>query len=236
MSQRSSLEKARDAQAEMLEFTRMLKPLTPQEVVSRALHLVNDVPGYELTSEEIEEGEFALVGSHGFSDVAMKSLLTKLRDRKSSMAWWKKTKPQRDVFRTQLDLCIADSANARVQLRGEIVAGLKNVVPISELVWTGERLDSRLFLFPLNSSDEPSSIKAWCAYVLALVLDADAKIGDALRACKLCTRMFLSFPPAGGGPRPSYCRPEHRLAAAQLTGSERTERWRQKQAKARKAK
>jgi hypothetical protein len=148
---------------------------------------------------------------------------------KGADQWWERISKQRAWFRIAVGSIVDDASVARKRLHADIDVGLGNGLKLPRFEWDGRKLqESVIFVC--------SDIESVLAYALVRMLDERDGIWKALRRCKLvsCCRFFLSYPPPGGGPRPQYHTSNCQLAAAKLTGSDRTTKWRRK--KQRKAK
>ena len=206
-----------------------LPALDETEIVSRALAMAHE----DALLEEMAHALHYCVGifTHGipFSSDDVKARYREfLRDdpnfRKSTLDQWDSVAEERIWFREALATIAGRKRGAIKALHAELPDTPINVVVIPKMVWTGTAL---------HRDDKVAclSVGGMCVYVVMLLLDMNRDLGHALRRCKLkcCNRFFLSFPSAAGGPRPSYCIPDHRIWAAKLTGAERTARWRAKQ-------
>lgn len=142
---------------------------------------------------------------------------------------WTSIEDDRARFKEQVKLVYDDRGAARKVLKDEVREGLRDLVPIPNLEllddWT-VRAETRYFA---------NSIRAMCAFALALLLDESKGFGTALKICRLslCPNYFLSLPSPSGGRPPAYCSREHQAMYSALSGAERTERWRKKKAKQR---
>jgi len=200
--------------------------LSSREIVERALILT-------LSNAEPREKLLAFYfvvrfGSHGESEADLRDRLDSpklARERKERFAekWWAETKLKREWFCDQVESIISNAEAARRRLKADIREGWKRVIRIPRVSWNDREFQREIvYVCP--------DIEAVFIYSLMLMLDASGEVGKALKKCKLsqCGRLFLSFPPVGGGPRPYYCDSEHKLMADRLTGAERTARWREK--------
>jgi hypothetical protein len=204
------------------------KPASDQLWAERALLLTHQHP----TPEELSLAfTFWYERSAAKGDAASRWLVgttegAKPAARKLVLNWWDSIGGYRRGLRARVLEIIDDPTKALVALELDMDAGaLTDILAVPRMWWDGEEVRTDLFYFcPTMES----------AFTLALVkLFASKSIKAALRICALkqCERIFISQPPPGGGPRPSYCTSEHRELAARLTGAERTARWRKNQAR-----
>lgn len=210
-----------------------LPALDETEIVTRVLVFAHG----DAAIEEMHDALRYRVGifSHDIP-IEIESSKSELRDllrdlpgfKKRILQEWDSASKERQWFGYSL-ATIANRKRAAInKLRAELPVTPPDVFVLSKLDWTYTNLCHTDKIVSL-------SVKGICIYVIMLLLDPSRDLGDALRRCKLeeCSRFFLSFPSASGGPRPSYCKPEHRILAAKLTGPERTARWRKGKAKKR---
>ena len=234
------------AQAAVLEAIGDDPALSDEEIVRRALLLTLHDP----TNREKQEARAftSCFGSHGWSsadvernldyprlapvnekqrlmtDQEREQMARDVRD-KSADRWWDRLSQQqsRIWFVDALEAIIADTDTAGLWLGPMIDAALEQVVPVPRINRNGGELitDVRYVCDDLDGI---------FGFTLALILDEKRRLRKAIKKCRYeyCGRLFLSFPPIGGGPRPSYCIPEHKRQADRQTGAERTERWRKK--------
>jgi hypothetical protein len=155
----------------------------------------------------------------------------KRRESQDHLEWWESIRGYRLGLRGRVlemlgettDERTANIERARTKLKEESDAGaLLRILIVTRMWWDGAEF--RTDPFYMCPSEE-----GW--FMLALI-----KIfgfAPMLRACRLesCGRVFISRPPLGGGPRLKYCVPDHREIATQLTGAERTAKWRSRQAR-----
>jgi hypothetical protein len=196
--------------------------------------------------EKLEAVKFAMhFGSHGESEADLKERLDSPKvlptkgqgrltneeleervregDQRFADMWWDYHKDHCERFRSAVESIISDKKAARLRLQPEIEEALKKVVAVPRIGWNRRELTKDIYYMC-------EDIVGVFGYSLALMLAVNGKIGKALKKCKFeyCGRLFLSFPPPTGGPRPVYCDPEHKKMADGITGAERTARWREK--------
>ena len=214
----SQVEQARDAHRQINEIP--LPTLSEREIVRRALHLANDC-----TNEQKEEALLFAVFSLGYPTEQTAELARSLGDEILGNMWIS-IETDRIRFREQIESVHDDRAAARKALRSEILVGLSDLVPIPKLSLTDDwKVRSEIKYFANN-------ISALCSFALALLLDESKGFGAALKTCQLsyCPNYFLSLPSPAGGRPPAYCSRTHQKITSKLSGAERTERWRKREA------
>jgi hypothetical protein len=231
------VEAVKKAQRTILDGYATGHALSTREIVANALPLAN----VGISMEEIEHAVAFLRGSSaiafgeekhleplGPSRLPMAKRIALAREREQYIArlYWREVGDYSAWFRDALSTLVADRESARRSLRKDLDASLDEIIVVPRLLWDGNEAKLDLFYFW-------NSIVGLFGYVLMCLLDESMGLGEALRVCKYdeCDRMFLSFPPAGGGPRPSYCSPEHRVAALREGGAKRVAKYRKELAR-----
>ena len=223
-------------------------PLSEREIVERALLLTLSHPKAREVTRAIQLT--MRLGSHGESVEHMeqrienpsvlptrdqvhmsKHKLQKLAKKwRAAMdqVWWDSIAEQRRWFRSSVQSIVENPRTARKTLAPFINAARKEIAVVSRLTWNDRWATTDIYYHCVTTD-------AVMAYALMRILDEKTDLSKALQMCKyeFCDRLFLAFPPPGGGPRPKYCKPDHKLDSDRLTGAERTERWRRKKAKKR---
>lgn len=213
--------------AERLLSAPYIRALADREQVERMLRFANSS-----TAREAEELLDASAGAAMGYLVDLEAPADTQRKLRASLPqivnpvrdWWTRAAPEREWWRETLAIVIDGAAAERAQLAAEAQRIRDNdLLVIASPRWTGRESTIELRHFA-------QTLKAACAHVALLLLDQGRlkKIGGTVRRCAYepCSEFFLSTAPKGGGPRPRYCRPEHRIEAVALSGPERTQRWR----------
>ena len=235
------VEDVRESQSKLLDGYVTGRALSSRELVEYSLPLAN----VGLSMDEIRRTVEFLRGHRAIDDsgeerhieplgplclpMAKRLELARKRDDELARLLWREVGEYSDWFRGALVSIIDDRNAARENLKKDFVVSVDDIVIVPRLSWTGAALKIEQFYFWRN-------IVGLFGYTLMCLLDDAAELGDALRVCKYdaCERIFLSFPPQSGGPRPSYCSPEHRRDALRESGAKRVADYRKR--KARKAK
>jgi hypothetical protein len=217
-----TVDQAHRLQHEILDSIRAWPLLEDREIARRVLHLANDC-----TDDQKAEAMFTTLLSNTPPQGAVEQLSKNMkRDRDLSLVrkFWSESADDRARFRAHVTMIYTNRKAARRQLNEEVLNGLNEVVPIPELVFDGTSIRTDVRYFAL-------SLRASCAFALALLLDESKGLGESLKECRLdvCQNRFLSLPTASGGRPPLYCCREHQALHAAETGAARTARWREKQ-------
>ncbi len=214
------------------QLTPLLKfePLNDREFLDSALRLTD--PGIHQTDKHLIEVytfwnvERLMRLPRNALDNLAKTFSTE-NFKKEMRKWWDEIFPDRERFRSNLKLFIDDRQGSRKQLQGIVDEAMTRVVVLPYFVWSETS-------WHLNYRAIPITFDGTAGYALALLLDSKKRFGEALRECKMCTKIFLSDAPARGGPRPVYCEPKCRVAQARISGYERLERFRLRQRQSKK--
>lgn len=235
------VEKAHEAQTRLLNCYATGRPLSPREIVEHSLPLANvGLPideikrvieflrGHSGISASAESNEIVPLGP---SSMPMHKRVALGRGRALQLTrrLWTEVGEYSDWFRESLQSIMLNREAARESLQQSLAGSLDDIAVIPRLSWNGSALNIDMFYFW-------TTISGLFGYVLMTLLDETLGLGEALRVCKYdaCERLFLSFSPATGGPRPSYCSPKHREDALREGGAARVARYRK--LKARKSK
>jgi len=196
-----------------------------RDLVRRALLLANDDCS---DAEKTEALMFYSLLTHGLpSDSGARFARTYAKEAQAFVRKaWDTLSSERERMREAVNLVMSDREAARKRLGHRIQEAVQGIILIPSISWDGHRLATAHRYFAL-------SVSAMCGYALALLLDEERPLADALKRCALpkCETMFLSLPSAKGGRPALYCRRDHQAIAAALTGQDRTQRWRDRQAR-----
>jgi hypothetical protein len=137
--------------------------------------------------------------------------------------WWEAVAADRRLYRQRLELVGGDRGGARRELGPVIGEAIARICPITRLEWDGQRV---IRTEAFRSTDPHATLD----YSLALLLDESKGFGEILRRCKWqdCRGFFLTRSGPAGGPRPIYCRSEHRVLAAGVTSPSRSAKYRER--------